>query len=42
MQTFIAGFRDKNIGKRDPWDGEDEAVFKTVVGEALGAYGGNQ
>ena len=28
MQTFISVFRDKNIGKPEPWDGEDEAVFK--------------
>ena len=29
MKTFISGFRDMNIGKPEPWDGEDEAVFKT-------------
>ena len=27
MQT--SGFRDKNIGKPEPWNGADEAVFKT-------------
>ena len=37
MQTFISGFRDKNIGKREPWDGEDEAVFKTWL-EKLSAH----
>ena len=25
MKTFISGFRDKNIGKPEPRDGEDEA-----------------
>ena len=28
MQTRISSFRDKNIGKPEPWDGEDEATFK--------------
>ena len=37
MQTFISGFRDKNIGKPEPWDGEDEAVFKTWL-EKLSAH----
>ena len=37
MQTFISGFRDKNIGKLEPWDGEDEAVFKTWL-EKLSAH----
>ena len=37
MQTFISGFRDKNIGKPEPWDREDEAVFKTRL-EKLSAH----
>ena len=37
MQAFISGFRDQNIGKPEPWDGEDEAVFKTW----LETYGGS-
>ena len=37
MQTFILGFRDKNIGKPEPWDGEDEAVFGTSL-EKLSAH----
>ena len=37
MQTLISGFRDKNIGKPEPWDGEDEAVFKTWL-EKLSAH----
>ena len=37
MQTFISGFRDKNIGSPEPWDGEDEAVFKTWL-EKLSAH----
>ena len=37
MGTFISGFRDKNIGKPEPWDGEDKAVFKTWL-EKLSAH----
>ena len=37
MQTFISSFRDKNIGKPEPWVGEDEAVFKTWL-EKLTAH----
>ena len=37
MQTFISCFRDMNIGKLEPWDGEDEAVFKTCL-EKLSAH----
>ena len=37
MRTFISGFPDKNIGKREPWDGEDEAVFKAWL-EKLSAH----
>ena len=37
MQMFISGFRDKNIGKPEPLDGEDEAVFKTWL-EKLSAH----
>ena len=40
MRTFTSGFRDKNIGKPEPWDGEDEAVFKTWL-EKLSAHGGS-
>ena len=29
QQNKVNGFRDKNISKPDPWDGEDEAGFKT-------------
>ena len=29
MQTFVSDFRDKDIRKPEPWDGEDEVVFKT-------------
>ena len=41
MQTFISGFRDKNIGKPEPWDGEDEAVFKTWQSSRLAGVGDN-
>ena len=37
MKTFISGFRDKNIAKPEPWDGEDEGVFKTWL-EKLSAH----
>ena len=37
MQTFISGFRDMNIGKPEPWDGEVEAFFKTWL-EKLSAH----
>ena len=37
MKSSISGFRDKNIGKPEPWDGEDEAVFKTWL-EKLTAH----
>ena len=29
QQTKVNGFKDKNISKPDPWDGEDEAGYKT-------------
>lgn len=28
QQNKVNGFRDKNISKPDPWDGEDEAGFR--------------
>ena len=37
MQTFISGFRDKNFGNPEPWDGEDEPVFRTWL-EKLSAH----
>ena len=37
MKTFMSGFGDKNIGKPEPWDCEDEAVFKTWF-EKLSAH----
>ena len=37
MQTVISSFRDKNIGKPEPWDGEDEATFK-MWSEKLSAH----
>ena len=37
MQTFISGFRDKNIVKTWAQDGEDEPVFKTWL-EKLSAH----
>ena len=40
MQTFISNSRDKNIGKPEPWECEDEAVFKTWLESC--AYGGSR
>ena len=37
MQTCISSCRDKNIGKPEPWDGEDEAAFK-MWWETLSAH----
>ena len=40
IQTYIWSFRDKNIGRPEPCDGEHEATFK-MWSEKLGAHGGN-